>query len=205
MKFSNLSGKIFGRWTVTSPVKNKHGRFSWKCMCKCGNKGRVDGVMLRAGKSKSCGCYRNDVVAKRSFVHGHSINRTASREYQTWSKMISRCENQNDIEYKNYGGRGISVCKRWRKSFLSFFKSMGKKPKGLTIERVDNDGNYKPSNCIWATQAVQTSNTRRNRFLTKDGITLTVMQWSKKLNVNSQMLYQRLFRKWPTKRVLCVR
>lgn len=115
--------------------------------------------------------------------------------YGKWRSMKCRCYNRNDKRFKNYGARGIRVCSQWRESFAQFLADMGPSFKrGLTLERVDNDGNYTPGNCRWATYEDQLNNTRRNRNVTIDGVTRTVSQWSRISQVHTQLIYYRLKR-----------
>ena len=148
----DLTNKKFGRWTVIKMVgRNKHGQIMWLCQCSCGTSREVRGGDLKNGKTKSCGCIRMEIVTK------HGMYRTPT--YKTWNDMLQRCNNQKHACYKDYGGRGITVCDRWLK-FENFLKDMGKKPEDLTIERVDNNKGYFKKNCIYTTQMEQTHNTR---------------------------------------------
>ena len=178
-KIIDLTGKTFGRWKVLKRhTKNtKNGQPRWVCQCECPSRTIKDviGSTLREGRSRSCGCLRRE--QKASIKHGMSF----SPEYKTWAGMARRCHNPNDISYKRYGARGIKVCARWKGSFVAFFKDMGPKPTPKhSIDRIDNDGNYEPGNCRWATPKEQVRNKKNSILLTMDGYTATIAEWSEK-------------------------
>lgn len=156
----NLSGQKFGRLTVlfhaeTSRTPNGTSVIIWLCRCSCGNLAKVRGSNLRTGTTKSCGCYRAEVERVSAITHG----RTCTATYRSWRGMKERCLNPNNSHYKNYGGRGIKVCERWME-FLSFLEDMGERPSHKTLDRINNDGNYEPANCRWATDREQRANKR---------------------------------------------
>lgn len=163
----DVSKRRFGRLCAEWPAAMRgHGNACWLCLCDCGRLRVVALSSLLNGSSKSCGCLQKELLSRRRFKHGHSIKpgvRNASREYETWLSMKARCYDRKTKSYKNYGGRGIRVCGRWLSSFENFLADMGTKPNGLTLERIDNDGNYEPSNCKWATRLEQNRNKRNSR------------------------------------------
>ena len=168
---STTHGGTFGRWTV---LESRGER--WLCQCSCGAVKSVVGRTVRSGASRSCGCLKRDNVIAKNTTHGSSNTRL----FGVWCAMRKRCENNRDRSWKNYGGRGISVCEEWH-DFAVFQKwalSNGYE-RGLTIERNDNCGSYDPSNCCFATHAIQSRNTRRNRRVEIFSETKTYADWSK--------------------------
>lgn len=179
------------RWQNIEGVEHNYltpveylGKSHWNCLCRCGNHKKVKTSHLKAGLIKSCGCFREECKT----THGMS----KSPEYSTWECMWQRCTNPNAEEYENYGGRGITICPEW-KEFEQFYKNMGPRPgKGYSIERINTNGNYEPSNCVWATNLEQGANTRKNRKLTAFGTTLHLSEWARRLNIHKNTLAERL-------------
>ena len=149
---NNFTGQRYGKLLVIHEAGRINGGVAWFCRCDCGEATTVRGTRLTAGKVNSCGCMKNRPR--------HAMNR--SRVYSIWRGMKTRCFNKNHRAFQDYGGRGIQVCERWR-TFENFFADMGNPADGLTLDRINNDGNYEPGNCRWATWAEQANNRRKAR------------------------------------------
>lgn len=199
MKADELCGKTFGRLTVIKRCENYVSpggttRSNWLCKCQCGNEIKVTADKLKYGNTKSCGCLKNEITAKRNHKHGERH----SRLYAIYYAMLNRCNNKKAINYKNYGGRGIKVCEEWtgEDGFKNFYKwslDNGYCDE-LTIDRIDVNGNYEPSNCKWSTRHEQMNNTTRSHFITIDNVTHTLSEWSYISGVDVSTIYYRLKR-----------
>lgn len=154
----DISGKRFGRLTAIKLFLVRGGKHIWIFRCDCGIEVTARKSHVLSGGTKSCGCLKREESVKRFTTHGM----TGATEYNIWMSMLARCNNPKHSAYKNYGGRGINVCRRWSK-FENFYADMGPRPKARTLDRIDNDGNYEPSNCRWTTWKQQASNRRPQR------------------------------------------
>lgn len=163
MQLINLVGRRFGRLIVVRTKRYPNSKeISWVCKCDCGRNKIALGGNLRSGATLSCGCLRKEVLSRIKTIHGHAKKGQNSRAYRSWTSMIDRCTNPNYKQWNYYGGRGIKVCRRWRK-FENFLADMGEPPVGTSLDRYPNkNGDYKPNNCRWAT-AKQQANNRRGR------------------------------------------
>ncbi len=156
----DMTGHVYGDLTVIELAGRKTHRTLWKCRCVCGGETIVNREWLRNGKSRDCGCHAQADRERRHIPHGHTTNGRWTPEYSAWKNMIFRCENPNYKHYRDYGGRGITICMRWN-NFQNFFADMGEKPsREYSLDRIDVNGNYEPSNCRWATQQQQVLNRR---------------------------------------------
>lgn len=184
----DLTGQRFGRLRVVRSEKTEKG-LRWLCLCDCGNTPLVASGGMRTGRTRSCGCLHIEATRARRLRHGMS----GTTEYRIWKSMVARCENPKRGCWHHYGGRGIKVCARWRASFDLFFADMGHRPSPRhTIDRINNDGDYEPGNCRWATQAEQLNNKRCNVLLTFNGETLTQSQWARRLGISHGTLSWRV-------------
>ena len=176
MDIIDESGKSYGKWTVLH-IAYKRSHVFWWCRCECGKEKAVSGNELRSSGSTGCrGC--------SSVTHGFTRNGYIPAEYNVYKKMIGRCFNQRNKDYHNYGGRGISVCKRWLESFVAFLDDMGYRPSPKhTIERVNNNGDYCKDNCVWLPLALQARNTRKNIWIELDGEQMILADWLRRYDL----------------------
>ena len=195
-------GKKFGRLKVLNDgpliltgIKRRRRVSTSFCRCDCGAIVRVRNNELHSGSTKSCGCWNRDLNRKLKTRHG----RSKTKENYIWMAMIQRCRNPNNKAYKNYGGRGITVCDRWLK-FENFFEDMGECPSGLSLERIRNSGHYEPSNCKWDTRKSQARNTRTNCIFTVNGKTACLAELCENFHKNYSTTYGRLKRGWSVER-----
>lgn len=189
----------FGRLTVLAEGPRDRGdRRRWLCRCECGKEISVEIYHLRNGRTISCGCQRKIARNQRPTIHGNAVNGVVSPEYRSWQAMIARCENPANKQYARYGGRGIAVCDRWRHDFAAFLADVGPRPSlAHSIDRYpNNDGNYEPGNCRWATQLEQQNNRSTNRLVEIDGTRRTASEWSRISGISDSTICNRLDLGW---------
>jgi hypothetical protein len=200
MKKENLVGMKFNRLLVISYdyIKFKGVR-KVNCLCDCGNIIRANAYSIKTGNTKSCGCLNIESIVKRNTKHGME----GTKEYRTWKNMKTRCFDSSNHAYKNYGGRGITVCDRWKDSFENFYADMGERPEGQSIDRIDNNKGYSPENCRWATTKEQSQNKRTNVMITFNEKTQCLTAWAADLQISIKCLRSRLYRsKWSIEKSL---
>lgn len=203
----DLAGKKLGRYLVLKETKfkTKSGNIKWECICDCGKVKIVIGRNLTNGNTISCGCYKKEKMSDmmKLIKKTHGLSKT--RQYGIWSHMLNRCNSKKNIGYSLYGGRGIKVCDRWLK-FENFWEDMkANYSDSLSIDRIDNNGNYEPGNCRWATPEQQQQNKRQSkngRLITYEGQTKTLMQWAKSLKMRFTTLQMRLNSGWTVEKAL---
>ncbi len=160
----NLSGRRFGRLQVVAQAQRLSGAVSWSCRCDCGGDAVIRGADLRSGHTQSCGCIYREAAERLNLSHGCSRVGKHTPEYRSWASMRKRCGCPTSKDFFRYGGRGIRVCDGWQTSFPQFLADMGPRPSSLhSLDRIDNDGNYEPGNCRWATAKQQANNRRNSR------------------------------------------
>lgn len=183
----DLTGHVFGKLTVVERVPSTKHHTMWRCVCACSRETIVGSDMLRGGKTRSCGCLKNEPA------HNKTHGMAGTPEYGAWANMRSRCINTGDKAYANYGGRGIRVCDRWMDSFENFLSDMGKRPSAQhSLDRIDNDGPYSPENCRWATRGKQQNNRRNTKFITYGGETKAVAEWAAITGISDETLRNRI-------------
>lgn len=176
MRLRDLTGQAFGRLTVLKREPSVKGHTMWRCRCTCGAETIVGGSSLRTGNTASCGCIWRERMTK----HG----RARSREWYAWKGAKRRCFNPQFSEFHNYGGRGVTMAPEWVNDFAAFFAHVGECPEGMTLDRIDNNGNYEPGNVRWATPRQQANNRRTNRRVQAFGLNLTVGQVARAMEID---------------------
>lgn len=198
----DLTNMRFGRLTVIREIgRNKHREVMWLCKCDCGKEHITTGYSLRSGATKSCGCLRHDTFLKTFYKHGLANKRL----YSIWAGMKNRCYNDNEPAYKWYGARGIGVCNEWRENPVAFYEwaKCNGYDNHLSIDRINNNGDYCPENCRWVDMKVQSNNRRNNHRYTFKNKTLTIREWSNITGLSYNLLRNRLEKnKWSIERAL---
>ncbi|KAA3598797.1 MAG: hypothetical protein D8M57_13105 [Candidatus Scalindua sp. AMX11] len=198
-KSEDITGHRFGRLTVLGfGYRSPRREGYWRVLCSCGKMKIVRGADMKNGKIQSCGCLRSERTRIATMSHGMSKTST----YSVWVNMKRRCTDTGNAAYNNYGGRGIKVCTRWLESFENFLSDMGERPNKTSLDRINNDGNYEPANCKWATRKEQSTNKRNNINLTHNGVTLNLSQWSGLLKIPRTTLVSRYKKGWSSGEIL---
>lgn len=210
--FKDLTGLDFGYLHVISRAPNdKDGSTYWNCRCVCGTEKVISGHSLRRGITKSCGCMTRKLCSNSHIRHGGAsayATKEDSKLYKVWSSMKSRCNNETSQAYQHYGGRNIHVCEEWDNSFEAFrtWAFNNGYRVGLSIDRIDVNGDYCPDNCRWTDYVTQANNTTRTRYVTYNGETHTVSEWSEITGINYNTLVGRLFHyHWPVEDALGIK
>lgn len=201
-------GLIFSRLTVKSEyfvlMNDGKRRRHWVCDCECGNETRVSANHAKRGSIRSCGCIRFELKGQPMIRHG----RRGTPEYKAWAEMLRRCYRPKCNRYYTHGARGIRVCERWQglNGFVNFFDDMGSRPTDRhSLDRIDNNGNYEPGNCRWATNEQQVRNSRKAHNLTFDGQTRCIEEWSQIVGIASSLIVWRIGTGWSTEDALTVK
>lgn len=193
-----IVGQRFGKLLVTKKLDERRwGHRVYECLCDCGKVTKSISQQLREGTKKSCGCGVREALLKSSFIHGMS----KTPIHNLWYSMIQRCTDKNNKHYADYGGRGITVCKEWME-FVNFYRDMGDRPEGKTLDRIDNNKGYFKENCRWATKTEQANNRRSSKFITYKDETLTQAQWEDRLGLRKGLLYDRIKRGWSIEKAI---
>lgn len=195
LNIEDYIGKRYGRLVVLSEgpiIESKSGkkRSSLNCICDCGKEATVSTKRLKDGTTSSCGCYHKDRQIELKKTHG----RSHTSEYNIWCSMKQRCTDPKLKAFPHYGGRGIKVCSRWLESFENFYEDMGERPKGKSLDRLDNEGNYEKDNCAWRSRIEQANNKRSNVYYLYQGESKTMPEWARKFGISIGALATRLGR-----------
>lgn len=198
----DLIGKTISNFTIVELAAPDSGRIMWRCRCSCGNERVLRQTALLQGRPRQCSSCHIQQIGAGNKRHGHSVGYHRSPEHRVWSNMCNRCHNPNNPKYPRYGGRGISVCERWL-DFANFLADMGLRPSAQhTIERKNNNGDYEPGNCCWATWKQQARNTSRCLYLEFAGKRQTATEWSAETGIGYPLLLWRIHKGWGTERAL---
>lgn len=196
----DVIGNVYGQLTVLDELDQAGRSRRVLCRCSCGVEKPFYLGNLRKGYTTSCGCHRRKVSGSRLTTHGAYGTPT----HDAWRRMIHRCYNKSNRQFKDYGGRGISVCERWRANYPAFLYDMGEIPEGMSLDRIDTDGNYELSNCRWATSKQQNRNRRNNRIITAFGISRCMSEWAEVTGITVGAIHSRIKRRWTAERAVSV-
>lgn len=195
MKSIDLSNQRFGCLLVVKKSHYKNKKVYWECLCDCGNIVYVVTSNLKCGKTQSCGCLKKKLLIQKNTTH----NQRHTKLYEVWKTIKQRCLNPKNHAYHNYGGRGITICDDWKNNYTLFYQwsILNGYKEGLSIDRINVNGNYEPSNCRWVTNQVQANNTRSNRYITINNVTKTLAEWCRFYNISYRLVVNREKRlKW---------
>lgn len=189
----DVVGLRFGQITIIDVVEPEKRPLKCLCKCGCGNEFTTRYDSLQSANTKSCGC----LVSKGNFKHG----KTNTKTHRIWKHMKNRCYNTRSPDYPEWGGRGIVICERWKNSFEEFLGDLGECPPDHSIERIDVNGNYEPSNCKWLPMRLQSYNRRVSRRFTFDGVTKTLSEWADEYQICKQVVWARIRYGWPDEKL----
>lgn len=200
----DLSGKRFGRLTVSNRVKSKrYGITRWFCLCDCGGTKETDAGNLRSGDTKSCGCLEKEAKQQNTRTHGLTSGKKHHPLYRKWASIKERCTNPNYKFWDRYGGRGITLCDEWINNPKAFYEFMGEKPfEKAEIDRIDNDGNYEPSNVRWSNRKENCRNTSARRTYTYNGVAKSISEWADEWGLEIGKIRTRIIRGWSKEDIL---
>ena len=199
-RFVDLTGQRFGRLTAVGVAGKRGTHTIWRCECDCGESTKVQVDKLRSGHTRSCGCIHREQLVQRNTVHDGA----GTRLYWAWAHIKDRCNNEACKDYSLYGGRGIQVCDEWTNDFMAFrdWALANGYSEDLSIDRINVNGNYEPSNCRWATAVQQANNKRSNHRVQFNGETHTLTEWERITGIQQSTIRQRLKAGWSVERAL---
>jgi hypothetical protein len=199
------SGSRFGRLTVASATR-RGDRWYVECVCSCGQRRSVRVDHLRSGRTSSCGCLHDESARAVNTKHGHKSRHAVTPEYRAWCNMIDRCHSPRNKSFPNYGGRGVTVCAEWRHDFNAFLAHIGSRPsRGMSIDRIDVNGNYEPGNVRWADAVTQARNVQSIKHIEAFGRQLTLAEWAEAVGIDKRKIHNRIsVLGWSPERALTV-
>jgi len=199
--YDEYIGNRFFRLTVKSVFKKDNGYRYFSCVCECGKTKDILAKNIIRGKTKSCGCYQKERASEAAKTHGEGANKT--KEYRIWTHIKTRCFNNKSPKFISYGGRGITMCDRWRYSYVNFLEDMGRCPANKdSIDRIDNNGNYEPKNCRWADLYEQGCNMRSNVVIEYNGESKIIAEWARITGISESVLQYRVKMDWGADKII---